>query len=299
LTAVTCLFVILPHFIWLFKNNFPSVHHALTAARAGTLGTIFSDPLLVTLVSPYLEVCLFVFGILIFFRRFISRANGGNNPALQFFRWMALYGLILPVIVVLTLQTGHFTVRWFAPIYISIPLAGYSMISMRERCKTFQYFGMLCVCMACAVLAIRVFIGFTPDTVGKVERIHIPYSALSMKLDGVLREKGTHAMHGLAVIADDNDRFLAANIIAHLPGTQFVSLKTLNENRSIRENVSRTGGLILWNRSKSGASIPQMYMNLFPSAEPVYLEAPYLHSQKHPPYILGAAIIPRLLIDRP
>jgi len=157
--------------------------------------------------------------------------------------------------------------------------------------------------IAVSVLAVRAFIGFFPDTAGKVERIHIPYKALSQQLIDRLGENGVRDVRNLVVIAESHDDYVAANLMAWMPPKKFVRLRDFASDRSVRDDVMEKGGIFVCHISGKGIKTLEKFVDEFSSGSSiVILKSPYLHSLKLPPYVLGAVIIPKREIratDRP
>lgn len=292
LSLLSCLLIILPHLIWLLEMNFPSVHYAVQQAQSEASGSPSLARMFLTVVSPYLELPIFVIVFMLFFRGHLSPDSIRENPRLRFFRPAVLYGLIIPMLFILVLRASYFSERWLAPVYFMIPLAGFSMVNLRANDKRFRHFAFLCAFVAISALAIRVLIGFMPDMTGKAERIHIPFNILSSELKGMLTKHGHHTTKDLSVIS--NDAYLAANVMTSLPGMKFVPLDKVVEDETLRMDIYRHGGIILWDTSRrAGREAAARILKVFPLSVPLYLKMPYLHSKRLPPYIVGIAIISR------
>ncbi len=289
---------LLPHFLWLTQENFSSLHYALSRSRAGELS--FGSPFRVfsRVGSSSIEVLPFFFVSALIFRRHISINENKGNHVLLIFRSLAIFGFMIPLSVVILLHTGNFSSRWLAPVLFTLPLALFSMVSQHVGKNESRLFGALCLLIAVSILATRAFIGFLPDRAGKVERIHIPYRVLSQQLIEKLEKKGMHDFRDLVVIADADDAYVAANIIANLPGAKFVSLRDLTDDGSPRREVMDKGGILVSDISRHGGNIPKSFLAAFPSSLPIdKLQAPYIRSDKFPPYILGVVIIPGKRIE--
>lgn len=285
LSFASCCLILLPHLFWLVREDFPSLSYALDQSRAGTLPKYPFAKIISKLAASYTGTLIF-FGVFIgFFRRSISRSAAIQSLEVRAFRLLALYGLAIPLIVVAALRTGHFAERWLAPILFILPLALFSMIRWDMESIRFKAFRYLCVSIGVMVLAARAFIGFAPETAGKVERIHIPFKEVSLQLAGEIRRDGFNDLRGVAIVSDSVH--LAANLMVWMPGTKFVPFQSVHRS-DLRKNV-----VIVWNASKLGRNIPKEFADRFPAAVPLRpIEAPFIRAKKFPPYILGAAIVP-------
>ena len=286
-----CCCIISPHVVWLIHQNFQTVHHALVKAHAGEVTMHSLQNLLIIIGSSFYGIITFPLLFSIFFwRYFLPRATNisRNSEMLSPFRWIVLYGLLVPLCVILILRTGHFSEKWLAPLLFCIPLILFSRVDIDMNKKRFQVFGYICIVVAVMMFLLRAFIGFClPDVLGKVERIHTPFRAVSQQLVKELQNRGIITLQELTIIADSN--FLAANIGANMPAAQFMVLKQDTQDKlSKKRNV-----VIVWDASKQGIHIPKYYRYIFPAAIPIGIfESPYIHSKKLPPYLLGAALIP-------
>ena len=135
-----------------------------------------------------------------------------------------------------------------------------------------------------------------PDITGKTERIHIPFKEISLQIKDVLKKNEIFDVRDIAIISDDIH--LAANIMALLPGTKFVSLEKAIENKTLNRGICHQGGVILFNTAKSGRIKAENIMKVFPSSTSFYLKNHYLHLQKLSPYVLWVAIVPRQTVVR-
>lgn len=292
LAMLISLLVVLPHFTWLVKENFPSLHFALHKARIGEMKSGSFPKVLTIIGGSYLEVLLFLLVFILFFSWDKKMRSNETTPFLKTFRWLAFYGMIIPLIAMLILQTGSFKGRWLAPVLFTLPLAMFSTVGVDMKGMRFKVFSALCGLIVVAVLIARLFVGLMPDLTGKVERIHIPFKTLSLQLTQMLKERGMNDFRDLTIISDDPH--LVANVMAWIPGMKFVSLQNALENRDVQRNVLSKRGIIVWNISKLGENLSERCLKVFPSVSSInVLKAPYIHSKKFPPYMLGVAIIPR------
>ena len=292
ISVLCAVFVLLPHLVWLARENFVSVHYALARSEAAApafnrLPRIFS-----VVCLSYLEVLLFFSVVALTFRRYFSKDENTDDALRRLLRWLALYGLLAPLFAIAFLQSGNFSSRWLAPVLFTVPLAMFSLISVNEDKTVFRLFGYLCGFIAVFVLLVRTLIGFFPDVVGKVERIHVPYRALSQQLTDRLKENGVYDFHDLVIIADSGDEHIAANIMASMPATKFLPLEKFVVESSARENMT---GVLVCDTSRHGLAAADKVISAFPSSSPlITLKSPYLHSVKFPPYALGIVIIPAM-----
>lgn len=288
--------VLLPHFLWLARQDFLSVQYALDRSKAGEMA---STPLLriaSIVFFSYLEVLVFFSVSGLFFHRHFSRTEKNDNRVLRLFGLLAMYGLVVPLFVISFLQSGNFSSRWLAPVLFTLPLTLFSLIRMDTRRSELKFFGSLCVVIALSILLGRAFVGFFPDAAGKVEHVHIPYRALSQQLAEKLKESGIDDFHNLAVIADSDrrERCIAANIIMWMPETKFVPLRHVLTDSSLREQIAERGGIFAFYDLRLSRQVSRKMLAIFPSAmPPVTLHAPYLRSSTFPPYELGVVIIPK------
>jgi 4-amino-4-deoxy-L-arabinose transferase-like glycosyltransferase len=263
LSVLICCLIILPHFLWLIHQKFPSIHHALLKAHAGELKLHSVQSLFMVIGSSFYGVVTFplIFGI--FFWHHVSLNTTKNSQILSIFRWLIFYGLMIPLSGILILRTGHFSEKWLAPVLFCVPLALFSLVDMDMNKNRFRLFGYLCTFIAIMILLVRAFIGFLPDAVGKVERIHTPFKAVSLQLIKELQEKGIHNLQDLTVVTDSG--YLAVNIIVNMPGAKFMVLK--NDMKEV--SFQKRDVIIVWDASKQGIYIPKKFLDVFPSAIPI------------------------------
>ncbi|MBI4698377.1 MAG: glycosyltransferase family 39 protein [Nitrospirae bacterium] len=296
LLSVLCvILVLLPHFLWLAQEDFLSVRYAMSRARAGEM--VSTPPLrLVSVIGfSFMEVFVYILVTWAIFRRYFSIKDNEAGSGLRLFRLLALYGLVIPLLVIFSLNAGNFSSRWLAPVLFTLPLTVFSFIRTDNIKSGFRSLAYLCAGIAIIVLAGRIFVGFSPDTAGKVERLHIPYRALSLQLTGKLKENGIEDFRGLSVIADADgyERSIAANIMMWIPGTKFVPMRDMLADAGLRERITERGGIFAFDVSRHGNEAARRIIDTFPSARPlITLNSAYLHSSIFPPYVLGVVIIP-------
>lgn len=284
------ILVVLPHMLWLVNNNFPSVSFAIGEARLNASGSQPFLKLLTIAGKTYIEPAIFIFIFMLFFNRNVLKGGYRKNVIPVPFCWLSFYGLFLPLIIIFFLQVGSFKGRWLAPIFFTLPFTMFSRVNLDMKDIRVKIFGVLCATIVVAVLCIRIFAGLMPDQTNKIERIHIPFKDLSQGIREVLKESGMNDAEGIMIITDD--KHLAANIMAWIPGTRFTSLQSAEADRSLQNSILSQDGILVWNASKLGENIPERYFRLFPSVSSSrLLKAQYIHSKKFKPFVLGIAAI--------
>ncbi len=291
--------VVLPHAAWLAGNGFPSVQYAYNLSLPWVPKP---HSFLHFLAAVYGEVILFLVVFVLFMGRyfyflsfrglFVAKKGGVKKEARPspagVFPALALYGLAIPLLGIIIFDPAHFQDRWLAPAYFALPLAGFSLLSTqkmpRVRCLSLGY---LCLAIAAIVFAARAVIGFFPDVTGKTERIHIPYASLARQLGAGARKAGIDGLRGLPIIARAADSYIAANIIADMPGTRYVPLREALRRPEILDG----GGIFI---STPGNGSPPGLMALFPETKKETVSSSYLHTHPHSrglAYMLDALII--------
>ena len=112
---------------------------------------------------------------IIFFSRFFSEDRNASDSKVLFVRLTAMYGLLLPVLIIVTLQIGHFSTRWLAPLYFLVPLALFSTVDLDDVKNRLKYLGYISSFLVVGLLCVRILFGFVPDITGKPERLHVPF----------------------------------------------------------------------------------------------------------------------------
>lgn len=286
LSLAICLFVVSPHVLWLMQNNFLPLRHAFAKAETGTLQLAAPQKVFTIIVSSYSGVVSFLVAFAVLFGFRATRVGNDGEPRLLLFRYLAVYGLTIPIPLIIFLRAGHFSERWLAPFFFSLPIAFFSKINFDRDAVRVKLLGYICILVAVAVLAARCAIGFFPDAAGKVERIHTPFKEVSLALMEELKKRGIEDQRNLTIVA--GSEFLAANIRSCLPGSNF-----LLSGRDAQD-MKRTGPpeVLVWEVGENGTGIPEELLRTFPMAVPLgTFTAPYLHAEEFPPYVLGAALI--------
>ena len=133
LSLLSCVIIFSPHLIWLLRDDFSPIRYALEKAQAGGLETPSLSKIFFTLGSPYAGLSVFLIIFLLFFYTLLSGDALKENPQLKFFKWVAVYGLLMPIIIVFTLKASHFSGCWLAPIFFTVPIVGFSMIDLNRK----------------------------------------------------------------------------------------------------------------------------------------------------------------------
>jgi lipopolysaccharide core galacturonosyltransferase RgtB len=290
LSLAACILIVSPHVLWLVQNDFLPFRHAMTKADTGTLQLSSVQEIFNIIASSYSGVLIFLVIFLVFFGFRLSRDDSRSRSTLclRLFRYLAVYGLTIPFLVISVLRTGHFSERWLAPLLFILPLAVFSAVDTEANIHRFRLLGYLSIFIAVAILVARSFIGFFPDLAGKVERIHTPFSYVSLQLKQELEEKGIDDLRDLTIIA--NNEFLAANMVSCLPGAK--SFLTGGAHSMVKDVVKTRAKVILWDARKQGADVPEEFARQFPSAHPLRtFRASFLRSSKFPPFAIGAALV--------
>ena len=279
---------ILPHSLWLIKNNFSPFHFALEKSKIGELSSNSFSDILFVLGKSYLEVLIFLSIFAIFFYRPGSSRKKYASPGTNVFRLLSFYGLLIPLCIIIFLHTGTFKGRWLAPVLFTVPLAMFSMVSFELEERRTKLFGFLCIFIAAAILIIRITIGLMPDHT-RAERIHIPFEKLSSDITGLLKDKGVKDIDNISIVTDDEH--LAANISAWIPGIKFLPLQSVAEDAALQQEVLSHGGIVVWDTLTLGESVPKKFLKVFHSSGSInLLSAPYIHSKKQT-YVLGVELI--------
>ncbi len=257
-TSIIFFIIILPHFIWLINNDFLLFKHATKEASAGMLSKDLR--ILSVLASAYLEILIFSLIFIFLFKLKPSlKTTGSISNEYRFFRYVALYALIVPLIVIFIFQVGQFTGRWMAPLLFILPLAFFSFVDIKENNGRLKMIKYLSLTIFFVVFGIRAIIGFFPDITGKSERIHIRFDNLSFELKKALKEKGIYD-NELIFLSDKE--FFAANVANNFDGAK----AHLIDNKQIWIENNNATKILLWDAKKQGREIPDKFIDLFPSA---------------------------------
>lgn len=296
LTLFSALLILLPHFIWLVDESFSPVRYALARSEAVKAAGHKDPGILSVTLSSYSEILVFLFLFALFFRRYFARAVRSDSSELRPVRRLAFFGVIIPLVAIILLRPENFSGRWLAPVFFTLPLAMFSTVRVGSAERESKRLGYLIVVIAVAVLAVRIFVGFFPELVGKTERLHVPYEELSKRLTEKIRESGIDERRGVVFIADLDDKYdrcVAANLIIRMPAAELVPLKHFMSDISSQESVMRRGGVFVTDVSRYGTKVLNKFVADYRSSPRiVMIKSPYLHSSKSRSHVLGAVIIP-------
>ncbi len=291
ITILLCILILLPHIFWLKGHDYTALWHGIKESKTGFLAEYQYMEIFSVLSSPLIGLSGFFFLFTVFFYPYFSRNNSKENPKIILFRWAVFYGLLIPLLTIVIFRPGHFSTRWLSPIYIIVPIASFSIVSLESDSIRFKKFGILCAIIAMIALCARIFFGFMPDITGKVTRIQIPFEVLSVKLNRVLQDNRFDNKKDL-IITDR--QYIAANLAVYMPHNKFLCLDSREKYMSVQSQLVNKEGILLLDRSKTNNIIQKKLDEAKASNRSFHLEAPYLHSKKHLPYILDGIFINEL-----
>lgn len=292
LSLAACIVIVSPHALWLLQNDFPPVQYVLTKAEAGALGLSAARRFFHIIVSSYAGVIAFfvTFFLLFGFSILQPDRESQSYSRLRLFRYLSMYGLTISALGIAVLGAGRFSEKWLAPFLFSLPLAVFSVIDMESKTRRLRVLEYLCILIVAAILVGRSFIGFFPDLAGKIERIHVPFRDVSLQLKQELSERGIDDLRGVIIVT--KTEFMTANVLAYLPGANFLLSK--GPYTITNGDTGTMTKVLLWDASKHGMDIPEEFAHEFPSARSIgTFRASFLHSSKLPPFVLGAALVQR------
>jgi len=272
------ILILLPHVIWLYHNNFQTFMHALN--RLKSLSTNF--------FSFFIEALIYIIVFTLFFIR-KSTINIINNQ-LKYIRLLSFYSFVsvaLIFIVFFLIGYNNFSSKYLAPLYFTLPLTLFSIIKFdvkEKRCKIF--IGLL-ISLIIVTFGIRLSVGFFPDLIGKIERIHTPFNKLSESIKKELEKEGINDPSKVVIISDNS--FILGNMLEKLHFTNY--LFNIDINFLTSKNIKTI--VLLWKCNKKSIVLPEKFkkMSSFIIKKRIFTST-YLHSKTHPPYSLAVAVIP-------
>jgi len=140
LSFVSCIIIILPHIIWLIKNDYLPFSHALTKADAGALEWTAAGIIHIVVTSYSGVLVSFVVFLIFFGFSFLYNSAHRCTLHLPLFRHLCFYGLAFPLVVMAVLRTGHFSERWLAPLLFTLPLAVFSALDISLNSHKFKLY---------------------------------------------------------------------------------------------------------------------------------------------------------------
>jgi 4-amino-4-deoxy-L-arabinose transferase-like glycosyltransferase len=174
--TIMCL-TFYPHLAWLIDNNFPSVSYALERGEAGKTDINYLAVLLNTFWNYFLYIGVFA----VFFGKDFNPKHLKSEHFFSTLRVAGALSVLLPLFLILVLQSGNFSQRWMAPINIFLILALFSFVEFKESSKRYQLFFITCIIMTLIFYGARVSSYYLPD-IFKPSFISIPYKDIYQKL---------------------------------------------------------------------------------------------------------------------
>ena len=279
-------------FILLKSGSFPFLQRIIETVPHGTLNLRSPLKVFKLLFVGFIELLIFAAVFLLFFHKQISVRTGIGSRVTVFFRSLAVFGILMPLLAILLIHIDRFKPRWLAPVVFTFPLAFFSLVDLKKNRKLSTLFAYCCMAIAILIFLSRAFLGFFPDVTGKKERIHIPFQALTTELRHRIVDLEAGDTRNLVIIS--NDRHLIANMMLWVPVHKY-ALVDIDKGLFTGENPAETkknGGIIVWDASSQGEAIPKYFLEIFPSARQLEpLRAPYIHSNKT--FSMGIAVIPK------
>ncbi len=286
LSVLVCLVMVFPHFLWLVRTKFPPVHEAFGKAETGALKGGPPFRVVSVVLSSFIEALVFPAVFLVFFSRRVQNHGDATKPVPSVIGLVPVYGLLLPLIVIVAFHMGHFSGKWLTPVFFTIPLALFS--SFETPAQRLRPFGRLCIAAAVAVFAVRAFAGFLPGVTGKTERIHIPFREISRRLEDTIRERGMDLNNAYIVTGDG---YLAANLQQNIPRARYI---VLGKGSSLPEDLHDKPVVAMWDETQDGPAVPKGLIGVLPpNAHAIKIEAPYVHAGKKrfPPFAVCVIVV--------
>lgn len=273
--------VVAPHVWWLFQVETNSFSDGLGRSKPGG----FAEKSAVSyLLSIYVEVLtyLVVFGL--FFWKSL-RAYWREAPWFgRFFVLWVGYSLAVSVLLILTLQLGHFSAKWLAPVLFLFPLGLFLLIDPKESPKALCWIGRLCALLIVGAFGARLVIGLYPGLTGKPERVHVPFYAMNKAVRDRLAAAGVSDLDNVSLVA--TKQYLTVNLSLGLIGSAALA----HAAQTPKERRDKTPVLI-WHAKPGKDAIPEELSELYPDAKRLRpVEADYYRAGGRRQYQLGLAI---------
>lgn len=283
-------FILAPHLLWVFEHNFNSVSYALWRSEAGTQEFKLLEIFWLGFWNHLLLLLLFLLPI---------KKNENQSPFVAesevlALRFMGLYGIIIPALVILFLHTGNFTNRWLSALYFSFVIAIFTFIDfdkLEQKAQIKKNFLRIIIAFILIIYVIKAAAYFFPDRFG-IMFLHKPYKAIYSDLEQKLREaKLINSSINELDIYSYKEKSTAAAVKVFYPLTE-PKIISGNSEIALRERKS----ILIWNLNKfKSAEILQDLnsKNLYLEKPITKLKAKHLHSQNTDEYVVGIAELKR------
>ncbi len=205
LLSLVCFSLVLaPHTLWLIDNDFITLNYAMDRSQAGSpnLGII---QVLEVLWLGFWNHLLYLIIFLCFFFNALFFKRNEDNSKIQLLRWLAIYSILVPIIMVLALKTGNLTNRWLATLYFPFILGLFTLVdfsrpvakvgleqkqvSKKNFFKRERLFLSAVIILVLVIYGIKAISYFLPDYYG-LTFVHNPYKAVYGKLEERLKDQG-------------------------------------------------------------------------------------------------------------
>jgi len=286
--AILLMFLLLSgHIFWLISNDFPSFNYALERGHSGLENSLSFE----VFIHAFWNYALYLIIILLFFRKDLLQ-NGSSSIADQdlskSIRVFALLAFLLPLILMLVLQTNNFSQRWLAPINIFFPLAAFSYIAFNFKLPQYRRFKIAILVVLIACFTVRIAVYYFPDLMG-INFVQKPYREVFSNLDKDLA-------YSPQAISFDNAKFFSYKEVTLFAGFKIVFPKADLELFRHKADLNTCTAdeepcLILWDdaRNKDFERLMQKskirYRLLFTKS------APHLYAKQRPFYRVNFALI--------
>jgi 4-amino-4-deoxy-L-arabinose transferase-like glycosyltransferase len=282
------------HLHWLAGQGFQPIAHAMNKSGSGALDIESVFSFLHLIPRAFIASFVFVFLFWFFYRGNLS-LNAGQpheDQLISFFRRLGISGHVAVLVVIFILRPEIIKGRWLAPVLFTLPLAMFTVVDLRRTAGRNMWLARLTLSIAIIFFIVRGVVSFFPDIVHP-KRIHIPFESLSAILVDTLSQRGVRETDSLVVLSDN--MYLPANVMRYVRFGKFVHCDYYSRfmDGQKRKDMLADGGLLLWDATVRGNSIPASMRGEFPDAQPLgIIISPYLHSSRQQ-FALGAALIGR------
>lgn len=179
LSLLMMLLIISPHLIWLYENDFITIHYAMNRSESGSQATNF----LVVLIETYWNYVLYLSVFLLFFNKSLISKDQllTQNQLLTALRSLAIASFVVPLLIIIILKTGNFTNRWLSPLYITFALGLFSLVDFKKFKFSKHYFSLVII-VVISIYGIKIANYFFTD-LSNPSFIHKPFRGIYSQLE--------------------------------------------------------------------------------------------------------------------
>ena len=257
--------IFMPHVVWVFSNDFTTIHYVLDRAKGqGQLIDHLLNPLTFSFYQAAALVPVMIMVGLLLFGSMPNREHVAVAGFPRAFLFTVALGPFLAFLAISATMGLELRARWGAPLWSFIGVFVLyhlpPVLTPKALCR------FTCTFLSVAAICVALFIGqfaVIPRFIGRPLRGQFPGQAIA---DYVTAQWVRHLGARLPIVA--GDKWFAANIGFYSPHRPdvYTDLDPRKSRWTSDNDFKERGGVIIWDAGNAGEALPDGWRVRFPNA---------------------------------